>query len=71
MECRQRRRYALYGWWTEVLRAARGEEKEPVLVLHQCGSRSTVAVVRLDFLAELVKGAGYVEDVRELSVQEG
>jgi hypothetical protein len=46
---------AVWSWFGEVNLSARAELKKPVLVLKQCGMSGELAVVRLDFLAELLR----------------
>jgi len=55
VECKYRKRMVVWSWFGEVNLAARAELKKPVLVLKQCGIPGELAVVRLDYLAELLK----------------
>jgi Holliday junction resolvase len=64
VECKYRKRSALWTEFHRVRGLARDEGKEPVLVEKVAGAVGETATVSLSFLARLLREAGYgVEDL--------
>jgi len=53
VECRQRKRVSLYKLFLLTTIYANGENKTPVIALHQKGARHSLAVVDWDFFLKL------------------
>ena len=56
IECKYRQHLALWGWWLDAVTHAEVEGKEPVLVVKEADRRGELAIVRLEFLKELLDG---------------
>lgn len=61
VEVKGRKRYHHHTLFREVRGKAREEGKEPILVTHEWRKHGRLATVDLDFLARLLKEAGYGE----------
>jgi hypothetical protein len=55
VSCKYRAKISIYSWWKEVKKDAKRTGKTPLLVIKQKGEPGELAVVPLEFLAELLK----------------
>ncbi len=61
VDCKLRKSWETSDWFRSLRDAVRKKDKIPVLVLRKPGKRITYAVVELDTLVSLAKGAGWLD----------
>ncbi len=60
VDCKLRKSWKISAWFRSLREAAHKKDKIPILVVRKPGKKLTYAVVELDILFSLTKGAGWV-----------
>lgn len=55
VECRKRRRLAVYNWFLNAAHKAKDERKTPVLALHQYRAPHALAVIHWDLFVDMYR----------------
>jgi len=62
VDVKLRKRWEIQRWYRELKDAARKKDKIPILSIREPGKRIRLAVVEIDYLVSIMKGASLLDD---------